>query len=115
MRRRSLLATLPLGAASVLPLPRSRQAIGARDLFRLSFRVSRPSPAGPGLGPKGILRLEAGVPEAARRALIDIGWPIGASDGGFGRYECIEHRMNGATRVYAAANEMPADGMALAY
>jgi gamma-glutamyltranspeptidase / glutathione hydrolase len=69
----------------------------------------------PGLGPKGILRLEAGVPEAARRALIDIGWPIGDSDGGFGRYECIEHRMNGATRVYAAASEMRADGMALAY
>jgi gamma-glutamyltranspeptidase/glutathione hydrolase len=69
----------------------------------------------PGLGPKGILRLEAGVPEATRRALIDIGWPMGDSDGGFGRYECIEHRMNGATRVYAAASEMRADGMALAY
>jgi gamma-glutamyltranspeptidase / glutathione hydrolase len=70
---------------------------------------------GPGLGPKGILRLESGVPEATRRALIAIGWPMGASDGGFGRYECIEHRMNGATRVYAAASEMRADGMALAY
>jgi gamma-glutamyltranspeptidase/glutathione hydrolase len=68
-----------------------------------------------GLGAKGILRLESGVPEAARRALIEIGWPMGASDGGFGRYECIEHRMNGATRVYAAASEMRADGMALAY
>jgi gamma-glutamyltranspeptidase/glutathione hydrolase len=67
------------------------------------------------LSPAGILRLEAGVPEATRRALIDIGWPMGSSDGGFGRYECIEHRMNGADRVYGAASEMRADGMALAY
>jgi gamma-glutamyltranspeptidase/glutathione hydrolase len=69
----------------------------------------------PGLGPKGVLRLEAGVPEAARRDLIEIGWPMGASDGGFGRYSCIELRKNGADRVYAAASEMRADGIALAY
>jgi gamma-glutamyltranspeptidase/glutathione hydrolase len=69
----------------------------------------------PGLGPKGILRLEAGVPDATRRALVDIGWQMGASDGSFGRYECIEHRMSGADRVYAAASEMRADGVALAY
>jgi gamma-glutamyltranspeptidase/glutathione hydrolase len=69
----------------------------------------------PDLGPKGVLRLEAGVPEASRRALVDIGWTLGASDGGFGRYECIEHRMNGTDRVYAAATEMRADGVALAY
>ena len=68
-----------------------------------------------GLGPKGVLRLEAGVPEATRKALIDLGWPMGASDGGFGRYECIEHRMDGSDRVYAAATEMRADGVALAY
>jgi len=69
----------------------------------------------PALGPKGVLRLEAGVPQTTRQALIDLGWPMGASDGGFGRYECIEHRMNGADRVYAAATEMRADGVALAY
>ena len=69
----------------------------------------------PGLGPTGVLRLEAGVPQTTRQALIDLGWPMGASDGGFGRYECIEHRMNGADRVYAAATEMRADGVALAY
>ena len=70
-----------------------------------------------GLGPLGILRLEAGVPEQTRRALIALGWPMGKSDGGFGRYECIEHRLNGPNgdRVYAAASEMRADGMALAY
>ena len=68
-----------------------------------------------GLEPKGVLRLEAGVPQTTRQALIDLGWPMGASDGGFGRYECIEHRMNGADRVYAAATEMRADGVALAY
>ena len=69
----------------------------------------------PGLGPKGLLRLESGIPEATRKALVDLGWPIGASDGGFGRYECIENRKQGADRVYAAASEMRADGVALAY
>jgi gamma-glutamyltranspeptidase/glutathione hydrolase len=73
----------------------------------------------PGMGPKGLLRLEAGVPEASRRALIELGWPMGESDGGFGRYECIEHRMSGgiseADRFYSAASEMRADGVALAY
>jgi gamma-glutamyltranspeptidase/glutathione hydrolase len=44
-----------------------------------------------------------------------MGWRIGASDGGFGRYHCIEHRMSGPDRVYAAASEMRADGLALAY
>ena len=68
-----------------------------------------------GLGPKGILRLEAGVPEETRKALIALGWPIGPSDGGFGRYECIEHRISGTDRFYSAASEMRADGCALAY
>ena len=68
-----------------------------------------------GLGPKGVLRLEAGVPAETRKALIALGWPMGASDGGFGRYECIENRRQGADRVYAAASEMRADGTALAY
>jgi len=69
----------------------------------------------PGLGPNGLLRLESGVPLATRRRLAEIGWTIGESDGGFGRYECVEHRMDGDTRVYAAASEMRADGCALAY
>ncbi len=68
-----------------------------------------------GLGPTGILRLESGVPEQTRRALIALGWPMGTSDGRFGRYQCIECRMSGAERVYAAASEMRADGVALAY
>jgi gamma-glutamyltranspeptidase/glutathione hydrolase len=68
-----------------------------------------------GLGPKGILRLESGVPESTRQALIALGWPMGASDGAFGRYECIEHRLSGADRFYSAASEMRADGVALAY
>jgi len=68
-----------------------------------------------GLGPLGVLRLEAGVPEASRRAIAELGWPMAASDGGFGRYECIENRMSGADRFYAAASEMRADGVALAY
>ena len=69
----------------------------------------------PNLGPRGILRLEAGIPVETRKALIAMGWPMGASDGGFGRYECVELRKQGADRVYAAATEMRADGVALAY
>jgi len=62
-----------------------------------------------------LLRLESGVPVATKQRLADIGWTIGEPDGGFGRYECVEHRMDGDTRVYAAASEMRADGCALAY
>ncbi len=69
----------------------------------------------PDLGPKGVLRLESGVPDATRKALADLGWTFGASDGGFGRYECIAPHMSGGDRVYAAASEMRADGCALAY
>jgi gamma-glutamyltranspeptidase/glutathione hydrolase len=69
----------------------------------------------PGLDARGLLRLESGVPEASRRALAALGWPLGASDGGFGRYECIERRASGTRRVYGAASEMRADGVALAY
>ncbi|GGE78076.1 gamma-glutamyltransferase family protein [Sphingomonas prati] len=68
-----------------------------------------------GLGPTGLLRLESGVPLATRRRLAEIGWTIGDPDGGFGRYQCVEHRMDGPTRVYAGASEMRADGCALAY
>jgi len=69
----------------------------------------------PDLGPTGLLRLESGVPAATRQALADMGWRIGDSDGGFGRYQCVEHRISGEDRVYAAASEMRADGCALAY
>ena len=69
----------------------------------------------PGLGPRGLLHLEAGVPADTRKALVDLGWPMGPSDGGFGRYECIERRMQGTDRVYAAGSEMRADAVALAY
>jgi gamma-glutamyltranspeptidase/glutathione hydrolase len=69
----------------------------------------------PSLGPRGLLRLESGVPLATRQRLAEMGWTIGDPDGGFGRYECVEHRVDGGTRVYAAASEMRADGCALAY
>ena len=55
------------------------------------------------------------MPERTRRALADMGWTIGESDGGFGRYHCVEHRTSGDQRVYAVASEMRADGLALAY
>ena len=69
----------------------------------------------PGLDTRGLLRLESGIPEATRHALAALGWPLGESDGAFGRYHCVECRTNGADRVYAAASEMRADGIALAY
>ena len=69
----------------------------------------------PGLGPNGVLRLEQGVPEATRKALAGMGWTLAPSDGGFGRYEAIEYRRSAGQRVYAAATEMRADGVALAY
>ncbi len=73
----------------------------------------------PNLGPTGILRLEAGVPKSTREKLIAMGWKMGASDGGFGRYECIEvseSNFAGHTdRVYSAASEMRCDAVALAY
>ena len=67
------------------------------------------------LSPKGILRLESGIPESTRKALETLGWPIGPSDGGFGRYEAIEPHTDGPDRFYSAASEMRADGCALAY
>jgi gamma-glutamyltranspeptidase/glutathione hydrolase len=69
----------------------------------------------PGMGPIGLLHLEAGVPVATRKALVDLGWKMGPSDGGFGRYEGIEVRMQSGRRVYAAGSEMRADAVALTY
>ena len=91
------------------------QAAGDSPRWHHEGSSQRMGEDAPGLGPKGLLRLESGVPEATRRALIAIGWPMGASDGSFGRYECIEHRMSGSARVYAAASEMRADAVAIAY
>ncbi|PWG03838.1 gamma-glutamyltransferase family protein [Sphingosinicella humi] len=69
----------------------------------------------PTLGPRGLLRLETGVPDRTAAALAAMGWKIGESDGGFGRYQCVERRMDGNERVYGASSEMRADGLALAY
>lgn len=69
----------------------------------------------PTLGPRGLLRLETGVPDRTAAALAAMGWKIGESDGGFGRYQCVERRMDGDERVYGASSEMRADGLALAY
>jgi gamma-glutamyltranspeptidase/glutathione hydrolase len=68
-------------------------------------------PTGEDLGPLGLLRLETGVPERTKAELAALGWKLGATDGGFGGYECIE-RFPGR---YAAATEMRKDGTALAY
>ncbi|MGZ8362767.1 MAG: gamma-glutamyltransferase [Caulobacteraceae bacterium] len=59
----------------------------------------------------GLLRLETGVPDATKRALANMGWKLGDSDGGFGGYQAVE-RWPGR---YAAATEMRKDGVALAY
>jgi gamma-glutamyltranspeptidase/glutathione hydrolase len=59
----------------------------------------------------GTLRLETGVPAAARAQLATLGWQFGDSDGSFGGYQAVE-RWPGR---YAAATEMRKDGVALAY
>jgi gamma-glutamyltranspeptidase / glutathione hydrolase len=69
----------------------------------------------PGMSSRGMLHLESGVPIDTRKTLLDLGWPMGPSDGGFGRYECVEHRMQGTERVYAAGSEVRCDAVALAY
>ncbi|HEY0325118.1 MAG TPA: gamma-glutamyltransferase family protein [Allosphingosinicella sp.] len=91
------------------------QAAGDSPRWHHEGSSQRMGEDSPGLGPTGLLRLENGVPPATRQALADIGWRIGETDGGFGRYQCIEHRTDGEERVYAAASEMRADGCALAY
>lgn len=70
---------------------------------------ARPLPA------RGLLHLESGVPPATRRALGEFGWTLGVSDIGFGRYHAIEQRTSEGRRVYAAASEMRADGIGLAF
>lgn len=67
------------------------------------------------IGGTGLLRLETGVPEGTRRALAEMGWRIGPSDGGFGRYSSVERRESGGEQVYAAASDVRADGIGLAY
>ncbi len=67
------------------------------------------------IGGTGLLRLEDGVPAAEKAKLAAMGWRIGESDGGFGRYQCVERTMDGSDRVWAAGSEMRADGCALAY
>jgi len=59
----------------------------------------------------GLLRVESGIPTATQKALTKLGWKLGKSDGGFGRYHAIE-RWPGR---YAAAADMRTDGLALAY
>ena len=66
------------------------------------------------IGGTGLLRLETGVPDATKIALANIGWRLGASDGGFGRYSCVERHGSGEL-VYGAASDVRADGIGLAY
>jgi hypothetical protein len=96
MLRRAFIAALPAAAASILPLARAGEALpkfqpnGAGSFDRPDLHAGdRP----------------AGASFASRSAAYGCS---GAAD------KCIEHRMNGTTRVYAAASEMRADGMALA-
>ncbi|MDQ4088646.1 MAG: gamma-glutamyltransferase family protein, partial [Pseudomonadota bacterium] len=67
------------------------------------------------IGGTGLLRLETGVPDATARALADMGWRIGPSDGGFGRYSCVERRESAGELVYGASSDVRADGIGLAY
>ena len=67
------------------------------------------------IGGTGMLRLETGVPDATALALAEMGWRLGASDGGFGRYSSVERRESGGERVYSAASDVRADGISLAF
>ncbi|HEX8194294.1 MAG TPA: gamma-glutamyltransferase family protein [Allosphingosinicella sp.] len=67
------------------------------------------------IGGTGLLRLETGVPDRTKLALANMGWRLGASDGGFGRYSCVERRESGGELVYGAASDVRADGIGLAY
>jgi gamma-glutamyltranspeptidase/glutathione hydrolase len=67
------------------------------------------------IGGTGLLRLETGVPARTARALAEMGWRLGPSDGGFGRYSSVERRESGGELVYAAASDVRADGIGLAY
>ena len=59
----------------------------------------------------GLLRLETGVPAAAKAKLAAMGWKLGEPDGGFGGYQAIL----AGPDSYGAASEMRKDGLALAY
>ena len=68
-------------------------------------------PTGEDLGPIGKLNLESGVPDATKKALADLGWPLAPNPGVYGGYEAIQRHPG----RYAAATEMRKDGTALAY
>ena len=67
------------------------------------------------IGGTGLLRLETGVPDATAAALAQMGWRLGPSDGGFGRYSSVERRESAGELVYSAASDVRADGISLAY
>ena len=91
------------------------QAAGDAPRWHHEGSAERMGEDAPGMGPRGLLRLESGIPQATRKGLVKIGWTIGESDGGFGRYHCVERRLIGAAPVYAATSDMRADGLPLAY
>jgi gamma-glutamyltranspeptidase/glutathione hydrolase len=68
-------------------------------------------PTGENLGPIGKLNLETGVPDATKKALAEMGWPLAPNPGVYGGYEAIWRHPG----RYAAATEMRKDGTALAY
>ena len=69
----------------------------------------------PAEGP-GVLHLENGVPQAAREGLVQRGWTLGPTNGGFGGYQNVVMQQNPGSRwTYGAATEMRKDGIALAY
>jgi gamma-glutamyltranspeptidase / glutathione hydrolase len=65
--------------------------------------------------PTGKLHLERGVPAATRQALAAMGWRIEDGFPNFGRYQAIEASHASGGRSYAAAADMRADGVALAF
>ncbi|MFC5345376.1 gamma-glutamyltransferase family protein [Brevundimonas staleyi] len=73
-------------------------------------------PTGEAAEGAGVLHLENGVPQAAREGLVQRGWTLGPTNGGFGGYQNVVMQQNpGGRWTYGAATEMRKDGIALAY
>lgn len=73
-------------------------------------------PTGEAAEGAGVLHLENGVPQAAREGLVQRGWTLGPTNGGFGGYQNVVMQQNPSGRwTYGAATEMRKDGIALAY
>jgi gamma-glutamyltranspeptidase/glutathione hydrolase len=91
------------------------QATGDAPRWHHEGSAERMGEDAPPLGPRGLLRVETGLPRRTLRGLSSLGWTLGDSDGGFGRYHAVERRLVNGERVYAVTSDSRADGLPLAW